>query len=171
MTKVISPEQFKRGLAFANAHGGDAKINAHAFVSFKDWLDDIELEREYDTDYYGHYFPDELFTDINPSDFEEFILCIEENAELRLARFDRDGVITEIERQAYRESFINNACQNGDYPAVFTCEISDGNNSIHYIGTRRGHSFEGLYCEDLGVFLTLEQGSEVLFSNGAFVSA
>ena len=165
MTKVISPEQFKQGLAFANAHGGD-NVSAHTFVSFEEWLDDIELEREYDTEYHGHYFPDTLFTDIDPSDFEEFIECTEDDAEIRLARFERDGVITEAERQAYRQSFINRAYENGDYPAVFTCEISDGTDSIHYFGTRRGHSFEGLYCEDLGVFLTLEEGDKVLFSNG-----
>lgn len=167
MTKIISPDLFKQGLAFAHEHGGDANVSAHMFVSFEKWLDDIDFEREYDTDYHGHYFPDDLFTDISPSDFEDFIVCTEEYPELRLARFDRDGIITEAERQAYRESFISNACENGDYPAVFTCEISDGANSVYYFGTRRGHSFEGLYCEDLGVFLTLEQGNKVLFSNGA----
>lgn len=165
MKKLISQEQFQQGLAFANAHGGD-NVSAHTFVSFEEWLDDIELEREYDTEYHAHYFPDHLFTDISPSDFEEFIECTEDDPELRLAMFGRDGVITEAEQQAYREFFIDRACENGDYPAVFTCEISDGASSIYYFGTRRGHSFEGLYCEDLGVFLTLEEGDKVLFSDG-----
>lgn len=165
MKKLISQEQFQQGLAFANAHGGD-NVSAHTFVSFEEWLDDIDFEREYDTEYHAHYFPDHLFTDISPSDFEEFIECTEDDPELRLARFDRDGVITESERLAYRQFFIDSACENGDYPAVFTCEISDGASSIYYFGTRRGHSFEGLYCEDLGVFLTLEEGDKVLFSDG-----
>mgnify|MGYP000296987308 CR=1 FL=1 len=164
MRKLIPANLLERGLAIAASNSGDTVIS-RIFLDFDVWLEDAEFDRDHDTEFFGVFFPNSEFDEIDEDKIQEYFESTLDEPESRLLRYRLGEKLTDEEITGYKDTLISNAYA-GNYPGIYYGEISDGSRSIFYFGTRMGSSWEGIRYEDLGIFLSMEQAKKILFSDG-----
>ena len=165
MGKNIDKKDFQKGLALAS---GQTSLNEqHSLQSrVSGWLNDINFDLESDTDFIGCFIEDCEWQNPDESDVLEWLECQTENPEFRMEKYEFDGKLSIAERKAFKESYIENAVSNGDYPGVYVGTLQHENEKLLVYSTRRGHSFEGIEVEVLGLFSNKEEAEAALFKDG-----
>jgi hypothetical protein len=163
--KIIPKELFEQGLAFA-ASNNDRSVITRAFLDVDEWLEATGFDRDYDTEFFGKYFPDDMFEHIDDYAIQEYFETTLDDPEARLLEYRAGKGLSTDELENYKEKFISNAYESGDYPGIYCGDISDGNRSIYYFGTRTGYSWEGISYEDYGIFLSEQDAIKILFNDG-----
>lgn len=163
--KTISPLEFNVGLSLLS--NGKVILFHNDDLSLDDWLNDISFNVDEDCVPFGYFFDYANLVNFDVDEIYTF-LDLESPNSGRALRFKQLSNLTTEEFLAYVKYRINSFIESGDYPLVVIGTITDGFRHVFVGFEIKGHSWEGISNDCLGLFDNIDEMLSTRFSNGVF---
>ncbi|MDA0221069.1 MAG: hypothetical protein O3B22_16080 [Proteobacteria bacterium] len=163
--KTITPQKFNDGLALLSH--GNVVLFHNGNLSLENWLNEIGFDVDEECAPFGYFFDYSQLVDFDP---EEIFTYLDERypQTSRATRFQQHSNLTTLEFVEYIKYRINSLIEGGDYPVVVIGTITDGVRQVFVGYEIKGHSWEGIRRDCLGLFDNLDEMLSTRFSDGVF---
>ena len=163
---IISKEQFDKGSGFfSKFYGG--WMDRGGFSDQVDWVNEIGIDLLDDDvfSYDGVFVSSDRWENPDNDDIENFLEFHIEHPEFRLLKFRFDGKLSGKETQIFKEWIVNHYTDPETSDGIYTATVRYDENILVIFTSRRGSSWEGVRCEVLGIFRSLEEGRSFMFAD------
>jgi len=162
---TVSPQKFNVGLSLLSS--GKVVLFHNDDLSLDDWLNDISFNVDEDCVPFGYFFDYDQLVDFDPEEIFTYLKLENPNSE-RAVRFQQHSNLTTTEFVEYVKHRIDRFIESGDYPVVVIGTITDGVRHVFVGYEIKGHSWEGIQQDCLGLFDNIDEMLSTSFSNGVF---
>ena len=146
-------------------------MNRIGFPEQHKWFDSLNVDMLDDEifRFAGIFVHRDCWEKPDDSDVQDFLECQLEDPEFRLLKFNFDGKLSQKENELFKnwivEHYSDPEYSEGIYVATFTHDKE----KLEVVTSRRGHSWEGVQTEILGIFQDFDEGKSFMFEeNGVF---
>ena len=166
----IKREQFEVGKTLLSKSDG-GWVNRGGISEQVQWVDNLNIDLLDDDifHYSGVFVHKDCWENPEDTDIEEFLEIYLEDPEFRLLKFNFDGKLSKKETELFKTWIIDHHTDPEYAEGIYVGTFTHGDEQLVVVTSRRGHSWEGVETEVLGIFETFDEGKKFMFEdNGEF---
>jgi hypothetical protein len=165
LMKTISVSNFDEGLLLLS---GNKVVRFDSIdITLDDWLEKIDFNIEEDCSPFGYFFNYASLVEFNNEEISNFFEA-QTGGDTRATRFKLYPNMSTTEFVSYIKYRVQYQIESGDYPLVVIGTFTDGLRKIFIGYELKGHSWEGVRQDCLGLFDNIHEMLNTEFSNGIF---